>query len=45
MKECTKFVQVGEKTGGGVRDIEMESEAGYRDVMEKAMELFFPNGK
>lgn len=45
IKNKNKYVQVRKKMGGGVREVDVAAEAGYEELMSKAMELFFPNGK
>ena len=42
---CGKYTQVRNRTGGGVYDLEVSAEASNTELLLKAKELFFPDGK
>ena len=45
LKTEDKYNQVREKTGGGPRESEFPGDANYDFLLQKAKDLFFPNGK
>lgn len=40
-----KYQQVKLKTGGGSRTVEMCISSSYKEILEKAIDIFFPAGK
>ena len=42
---CDKYTQIRQKTGGGVHDIDVTPESTNKELLDKAKELFFPDGK
>lgn len=40
----SKYTQVRNKTGGGVREVELPGKAVCCDILLKGKELFFPDG-
>ncbi|XP_048749259.1 uncharacterized protein LOC125661328 isoform X1 [Ostrea edulis] len=43
--ERNKYIQVKLKTGGGSRTVDMPVESSYKEMLEKAINIFFPAGK
>lgn len=41
----TKFTQVRTSSGGGTRIVEMADASTYAEIKNRAIEIFFPNGK
>lgn len=41
----TKFTQVRTSSGGGTRIVEMADASTYAEICNRAIEIFFPNGK
>jgi hypothetical protein len=45
IRSSDKYMQVRQKTGGGVYDIDISTETTNEELLLKAKELFFPDGK